>query len=666
MAREVKYISIKKLAELSGKSERTFQIWCKSAKVQFRTVDGNGGTRYEILISSLDKKLQSIISSYSNTSGSDKHTHTVKKTTGLSLLQNQEITPEQEQLLTSFGLQNLTESTPVVPENEKKKALTKVDLIHIWYEFRNNSKGNKTQADKDFVELYNNGHISANILKKLGKIGLSSLYRYAKIYEESNHDFYALIPNYGFGSKSRLQSSLLPIEKYYLLKYMLHQNCYSLGRAYQLIKLELQRLNVEQHSYSAYRHVWLYITRNYYTQVTYAREGLKACKDKAMPYLERDYSKIEFAQWIVGDGHTLDFMVLNPFNGKPCRASLVAFLDVATEDLVGYEIMLTENTQSITSALRNAIIYMGKKPEYVQLDNGKAFKGKYFTNIEESNVLGLYERLGIKTYFSKAYNGRAKIIERFFKEFTESYAKLWSSYIGNGINNKPAHTKRNEKFHVKLAGDYIPTIEEVKNSIEGWLNDYYRQCRCRKDDNYTIAEYVAENRGDGVNIDELDDLMMAEEVRKIQRNGVKLFDAYYWSEKLFGLNDKCVIEYSFFDLSYIKVYSLDGEYICKAERTKAVSALAKLSDNPKDYEEFKYQARYLSKLQKDVINPTNKLLKQLYSDSPVRTYSQIQPAIADTKYKDENIIEIDTQPEDDYPLNTEFFAQLLAEKQSAM
>ena len=291
-------------------------------------------------------------------------------------------------------------------------------------------------------------------------------------------------------------------------------------------------------------------------KVMFARGGLKVYKDKAAPYIMRENNVLGFGDELIGDGHTLDFMVKNPFSGKPCRAALIGFLDGASGDLAGYDIMLTENTQVIASALRNAIIYMGKYPKIVHLDNGRAFKSKYFTqtaSLKTTNIQGLYAKLGIETLFSKAYNGKAKTIERFFKEFTESEAKTWSSYIGNCIDNKPARTKRNEKFHESLAGGYVPTIQEVKAGIDLWLNEVYRKRQCKADNSLTIAEYVNQNKGKGVNIDDLDDLMMAEETRKIQRNGVKLFDTYYWSEKLFGLKDSCIIKYSYFDLSYVKV-----------------------------------------------------------------------------------------------------------------
>ena len=95
-------------------------------------------------------------------------------------------------------------------------------------------------------------------------------------------------------------------------------------------------------------------------------------------YIERDISKLEVGDVLIADGHTLNFQVINPFTGKPTRATLVGFLDWKSTALVGYEIMMSENTQCIASALRNAIINLGMIPKVVYQDNGKAFKAKYF------------------------------------------------------------------------------------------------------------------------------------------------------------------------------------------------------------------------------------------------------------------------------------------------
>ena len=68
----------------------------------------------------------------------------------------------------------------------------------------------------------------------------------------------------------------------------------------------------------------------------------------------------------------LNFQVINPFTNRPARAVLAGFLDWKSGALIGYEIMMTENTQCIASALRNAIINLGMIPKVVYQDNGRA------------------------------------------------------------------------------------------------------------------------------------------------------------------------------------------------------------------------------------------------------------------------------------------------------
>ena len=85
--------------------------------------------------------------------------------------------------------------------------------------------------------------------------------------------------------------------------------------------------------------------------------------------------------------------------------------------------MMSENTRCIASALRNAILNLGKIPKIVYHDNCRAFKAKYFqhSNFNEEGFNGVYENLGIKPVFAKPCNAKAKakVIERFFKEFAE-------------------------------------------------------------------------------------------------------------------------------------------------------------------------------------------------------------------------------------------------------
>ena len=128
---------------------------------------------------------------------------------------------------------------------------------------------------------------------------------------------------------------------------------------------------------------------------TYAGRLQKLFRIRFYHIYKEIYQKLKSVQILVADGKRLNFLVINPFTGRPARAVLVGFLDWKSGYLVGYEIMLEENTQCIASALRMAIINLDMIPKIVYQDNGKAFKAKYFSNRQVLKKPGLTEYIKI-------------------------------------------------------------------------------------------------------------------------------------------------------------------------------------------------------------------------------------------------------------------------------
>lgn len=324
------------------------------------------------------------------------------------------------------------------------------------------------------------------------------------------------------------------------------------------------------------------------------REGEKAYHDKIEPYIERDISKLEVGDVLIAVGHVLNFQVINPFTGKPTRATLVGFLDWKSTALVGYEIMMSENTQCIASALRNSILNLGIIPKVIYQDNGKAFKAKYFQRIDfdEAGFNGVYTSLGIKSVFAKPYNARAKVIERFFREFQEEFEKMMISYCGSSIENKPAWMKRGEKLHRdlhrKMTGNYIPTVQEVIKYIDCWI-DYHNSKICPNDKNKTIKEMLQQVQKQEIDKNILNDLMMKTEVRTINRGEITFLGLHFRNDFLIDLREKVFIRYSLFDLTKVHVYSVKGEFLCTARQVEKVHPMANHLGTVKDMEEFKQQ-----------------------------------------------------------------------------
>lgn len=231
------------------------------------------------------------------------------------------------------------------------------------------------------------------------------------------------------------------------------------------------------------------------------------------------------------------FFVKHPYTGNPVRPTLVAYQEWKSGGLVGFEIMLEENTQCIASALRNSIINLGKVPKFVYQDNGKAFKAKYFI---ENGLTGLFTNLGIQPVYAKPYNAKAKPIERVFRELQDSFEVLIPSYTGTSIIKKPAQLKRNEKLHKSLFKANIPTIEQVVNVLKIWLEKYHYSQICPHIEGKTIGNVLENGKGVGVNTDTLDDLMMAQTIKKIYRNGILFLKNNYYDESLFGYKKQVI------------------------------------------------------------------------------------------------------------------------------
>lgn len=472
------------------------------------------------------------------------------------------------------------------PEKSKKIALARLDLLNQWKEFRRKSE-NKLQADYDFVNLYNTSN--SHLFQILGKISRGSLHRWKTILN-GTEDYTKLIPQYKYSKVDEYRTILTDEEIKIFMGLLLHPNRICIGKAITLTKYKLQQQGQSFIPTDAtFRRYANWFKNNNYDKWILARDGEKALSDKVEPYIKRDVSLLEVGDILVADGHKLAFNVINPFTSKPTRATLVGFLDWKSTALVGYEIMLEENTQCIASALRNAIINLDIIPKVVYQDNGRAFRAKFFTDdkgFTELGFNGLYSKLGIETVFARPYNARAKVIERFFKEFQEGFEKLLPSYVGSNIQNKPAYMMRNEKLHKQLHNDFVPTLEETIKMIDMWLN-FKNSQPCPNVPNKTIAEILGERRRQNVDINLLDDLMLATEVKTIQRNGIRFLNCDYFDERLYGFKSKVLIKYNLFDLKSIKVFTTKGEYLCTAERVTETHPMAKLLGTVTDFEDYK-------------------------------------------------------------------------------
>ena len=311
------YIDIKRIAEIKGlKSTRSIRIAIQKGKYIAREVKVNGGTSYEILYSSLEPEIQ------------EKLEDEEIKTTVLIPVENK---------------------INFVSENAKMNALARVDIVTALMNIRTKYP-TKKEADDMFLDLYNSGMYLPQVFKFVGTISIGTLHRWVKAYE--NYGTKGLLPQRKTNQLGEYNSKLNDEMKKVFLTYLLHPNKFSIGKSISLTKHILEKRGYEDIPCNlTFRRFAEHFKKQNYSKWIIMREGEKAYHDKVEPYIERDISKLEVGDVLIADGHVLNFQVINPFTGRPTRATLVGFLDWKSTALVGYEICNFKSRSNTESSL---------------------------------------------------------------------------------------------------------------------------------------------------------------------------------------------------------------------------------------------------------------------------------------------------------------------------
>lgn len=310
---------------------------------------------------------------------------------------------------------------------------------------------------------------------------------------------------------------------------------------------------------------------------TLGRDGEKAFDDRCAPYIKRTYDDMESNDYWIGDNHTIDVIVGD--SGKTMRLYLTAFMDARSGIITC--IYLTDNPSSQASiySLRRGIKKYGI-PKNVYLDNGREFLTFDFgglghrakKNNNRYDPPPILERLGIHMVNALVRNAKAKVIERRFLDFKNSISKLFATYTGGNVIEKP------EILKIELKNGNIPDkqefIKEIEELIENYLN--YEEYNGAVEADRGMRKIDVYNKNLHTKItatDEQLNLMMLRSTRpqKVTRRGVHLNVAgtridYFNNELIMQLLNKQVyLRYDPDDLSKVRVYDLEDRYIMDVE-----------------------------------------------------------------------------------------------------
>nr|WP_319491835.1 hypothetical protein [uncultured Desulfobacter sp.] len=477
-----------------------------------------------------------------------------------------------------------------VPRRSKQVGLAKYNLVHAFRVAKERAGwGQKGRAADDFLLAYNAGVLMPQVFKTVGEIRLKTLEALDKKLAKHDDNYLCLCDGRGgwkkHGTTRYKGRQLSEAAKAFFLRCYLRQERPSVIMSIRGAWHALEKAGLDEKPGESTFRRWLKDYEKYNAGVVcLAREGEKAYKDKFARYITRDPELLEVGQCLVADGKTLNFQIQHPRTGQPCRMTLIVFFDWKSRYPLGWQIAPTENKWVIMAAFRNACMALGRYPDSVYLDNGKAFKAKLFKgagldlDFEEMN--GLYARVGTAVFHAKPYNGRAKVVERFFLTFQEQLESQLSSFTGDSIQTKPARLHRNEKYHQKIhqlqTGGWVPTIREAAVIVDQYIHWYAAQQHT--DLKFSPMDRLEAGRGPGLDPSQLHlDFLIPVDI-KIRRGRVTLWGIDYESDAFDNLekNFKAKAQVDTADLSRIWCWTDDGIYMGEAYPVQACHPIANL------------------------------------------------------------------------------------------
>jgi len=446
----------------------------------------------------------------------------------------------------------------------------------------------KTIALERFVNSFNQGSYPG-LLENVGRISVRTVYRWYRDLRDNNWDISVF--------EKELKPTARSIsnkEAEILIPMIINPNRPLVSEILKRAKQEFLNRGITIKSDVTYRRFIEDWTRRNIDLWTLGRFGMKAYNDKIMKDILRDKDRVEVGDIVVADGHTLNVMVINPLTGRPQRMTLIMFFDFKSSMPLGWEIMPTENVLTIASALRRTILLLGRFfgnnseagsfgyiPRIAYLDNGRAFRAKYFRGIKDfrdSIVPGLFGKLGIETMYATPYHGQSKTIERWFKTLGELERRL-PAYTGTNIAGKPAMLMRNEKLHQRLFDNTPITIDSLEATLQEYVKEYAEQPH--QDGQYkglcpaevfmhSVSKIKSESErleGRLISKSELNYLMLSDETRTITKNGIRFRGNYYYNEEMPRIiGSRVMVKYDIWDDKDIIVLDEKERYLFSASK----------------------------------------------------------------------------------------------------
>ena len=475
--------------------------------------------------------------------------------------------------LASLGIQEIPQSKPepmpaiasLADSNERQRgeAFRRLEILKKWRDYVERSDESASRATETFLKL-----------GLAGEISRSTLYRWNGDYEE--HGLLGLVPNWSNGQEKFNDKLFHPAAQLLAKQLFLQQSRVSYAQVYKLVG---KKAAIEGWPVPSYATVTRYLRSIPAAARIALREGRKACEDRAVPSVLRTLDGLQAMEIIESDHHQVDVAVADA-EGRVFFPWLTIWFDVRARRPLGWILSSTPNSDGINLALYKTIRKYGV-PREVHIDNGKDYRAKIFrgeqgrfkaekteikSDLKPSLIDGIYGMLGIKVHWAIPYNAKTKVIERFFRTLRTEFSVWFRGYRGKNTLEKPELLARQWR-----QADVFP-FDAFKLAFEKWIEVEYSENREHQGLGLRTPNQVfAETRGEKRTVSEEELIWLCSQYPrrlKVGKNGLYLFNDWYWSEKLAceHLGENVLVRYAEDNLNRIFVMDERGRFIGMADK----------------------------------------------------------------------------------------------------
>ncbi|GHU79648.1 hypothetical protein AGMMS49992_31870 [Clostridia bacterium] len=331
--------------------------------------------------------------------------------------------------------------------------------------------------------------------------------------------------------------------------------------------------------------------------IVYSRNGVHIWRAKYGYFAIRDKPTLVNQCWI-GDHHVFDLFVVVTITEKGkkreilVRPTLTAWMDAASSCIVGWNISVLPNANTIADAFCSAAVVKTFEefrglPRSVVIDNGKDYRSTLLEDFPKELETpvdgylnkrfvghGLIKALDVRIIHAIPYRAQSKPIERIFGVIESKWISKLNGWCGNGIENRPPNfAKTLKKLH---ENEQLFTIESFTNYFASVILPGYHNCIEEEgaeptvytnDDKTPIERYhsMTKARETVPNWELLSALKMNRDERTVTTKGIRISNTFYRSSDLTPLIEMKVTVFYNDPLPPTSItVAYDGRYICEA------------------------------------------------------------------------------------------------------